>query len=81
MHFNSKEVISPRDQRIKKNNTFSDWKEIKFGVPQGSFLGPILFSVLVNDILLFTGCTNICNYADGTTIFACHPTLETIVDG
>ena len=28
---------------------------------------------------LFVSCTNICNYADDTTIFACHPTLETII--
>ena len=26
---------------VKVNNTFSGWKEIKFGVPQGSALGPI----------------------------------------
>ena len=28
---------------------------------------------------MFVRCTNICNYADDTTIFACHPTLETIL--
>ena len=61
------------------NSTFSDWKEIGFGVPQGSVLGPLLFNVFVNDIFLFVRCTNICNYADDTTIFACHPTLETIL--
>ena len=28
---------------------------------------------------LFIKVTNICSYANGTTIFACHPTLEAIV--
>ena len=28
-----------RHQRVEVNSTFSDWKEIKFGVPQGSVLG------------------------------------------
>ena len=28
---------------------------------------------------MFVRCTNISNYADDTTIFACHPTLETII--
>ena len=71
--------LSKRHQRVKENSTFSDWKEIKFGVPQGSVPGPLLFSVFVNDSVLFVRCTNICSYADDTTIFACHQTLETII--
>ena len=27
--------LSKRHQRLKVNSTFSDWKEIRFGVPQG----------------------------------------------
>ena len=71
--------LSLRHQRVKVNSTFSDCKEIRFGVPQGSVLGSLLFNVFVNGILLFVRCTNICSYADDTTIFACHPTLETII--
>ena len=40
---------------------------------------PICPGVLVKDIFLLVRCTNICTYADDTTIFACHPTLETIM--
>ena len=74
-----KSYLSKRHQRVKVNNTFSEWKEIKFGVPQGSVQGPLLFNVFINNIFLFVRCTNICNYADDTTIFACHPTLENFV--
>ena len=74
-----KSYLSSRHQRVKVNSSFSAWKEIRIGAPQASVLGPLLFDVFMNDIFLFVRYTNICNYADDTTIFACHPILETIV--
>ena len=71
--------LSNRQQRVKINSSFSDWKEIKIGVPRGSVLGPLLFNVFVNDIFWFVHRTKICNYADDTTIFASHPDLDTII--
>ena len=71
--------LTNRQQRVKINNSFSAWKEVKIGVPQGSVLGPLLFNVSVNDIFWFPHRTKICNYADDTTIFACHPDLDTII--
>ena len=61
------------------NNTFGAWKEVKFGVPQGSVLRPLLFNAFINDIFLFVSCTNICYYADDASISTCYPALETIV--
>ena len=67
--------LSKKHQRVNVNSTFGYWKEIRFGVPQGSVLGPSLFNVFVNDTIVLVRCTNISNYADDTTIFACHPTF------
>ena len=64
---------------MKVNSSVSAWKEIEIGVPQGLVLGPLLFNVFINEIFMFVRYTTICNYADDTTIFACHPILETMV--
>ena len=63
--------LSQRQQRVKVGSFLSEWLEIILGIPQESILGPILFNVFINDLLLFMKETDICNFADDTSLYAC----------
>ena len=55
-------------QIVKINETFSCWKDIEYGVPEGSILGPLLFNIHLCDLFYFVEDLDIASYADDTTI-------------
>ena len=65
----SRDFLYCRKQRVVLNGQNSFWEKVNAGFPQGSILGPLLFSIYIND--LSNGVPSNCNFfADETSLFS-----------
>ena len=64
-----KSYLTNRYQYVYFENCKSELLEIKAGIPQGSILGPLIFSILINDIVNLSNKFSFLMYADDTTIY------------
>jgi hypothetical protein len=59
--------LTERYFRIKQGDAYSELKEIKTGLPQGSVLGPILYLLYTSDLPKLENST-VATFADDTAI-------------
>ncbi len=58
--------LSDRAQSVRLKQKLSDRLNVSYGVPQGSVLDPILFSIYVNDLAKRINSCCLVQYADDT---------------
>lgn len=72
-----RDYLKDRKQFVDLSGTCSGLREIHTGVPQGSILGPLLFSIYVNDLPLISDVIDVVTFADDTNLLYNIPKKQT----
>ena len=71
--------LSNRTQCVRINNSYSGKSEVKYGVPQGLVLGPLLFNIDLIELFLECKDDNISSCADDTTPYPCAQDISSVI--
>ena len=74
------DYLNGRKQRIVYGEEVSEWSDVTAGVPQGSVLGPLLFSIFINDLPNYISDCKMMLYADDTTMYYSHSSVERLME-
>lgn len=66
------------EQRVIINNCKSSFRKVQTGIPQGTILGPILFSLYINNLPEVCPEVNLQMYADDTVVHVSGKNCTTV---
>lgn len=70
--------LTKRTQKVFFNGCLSNAQQMQCGIPQGSSLGPLLFSIFTNDLPQVCKSACVCMYADDSTLYKSAQTMAEI---
>ena len=71
-----KSYLKERQQYTAVNGSTSEMTPISFGIPQGSVLGPTLFTLFTNDLPSSVSSRSVYMFANDTTVYCISDTAE-----
>ena len=72
--------LSDRTQSTEVNNAYSSYTNIKYGLLQGSILGPLLFNIDISNLFLWDYKCDIASYADDNTPYTSDISLNLVLE-
>ena len=70
--------LSGRTQFVSINGFNSDYKAVKYGVPHGSVVGPLLFLIFINDLNIAIKNSETFHFADDTCLLNIKDSVKKI---
>ena len=72
------DYFKDRTQRVKLSKTYSDCIDMKYGIGQGTILGPLVFLITINDIFNVSKYCDVIGFADDITMYHSYHNAVTL---